>query len=210
MNIIWEFNIADLDGSDYYFLVDSEEKTFKEIAKTYFSTGKPVGKNWQVPLILKENEKYYYDFFHIKDRIENDIFDMNEDEDENLLEDVVCVTQRVYDELQPILKDEVEFLPMKSDDGTYYVMNIINIIDCLDKESSKCNMTPNGLIVNYEELVFDTKKLEGQHIFRIPELPFLIFVTDALREAIEYYDEVPFTDDELVYDGVSSLLEQMT
>lgn len=204
-NIIWELNIADIDGSEFCFVLDSHKDIYKNLVRDYISLGKPVDEQWTPLFILKREEKYRYDFFHIREK--EDIFNI-EEEEVDLAEDAICITQKVYNELFPFLKNDVEFLPLISDDGIYYIMNVINMVDCLDKEASECNITSTGLIIDYEELIFDTDKLQNQYIFRIPELPFSIFLTDKLKEIIEDYDELSFTADELVFDGISYFLEK--
>lgn len=208
MSYIWELNIADMDGSDFYFPIESERNMFEETVKNLISVGKPVNNKWTVPIILKKEEKYAYDFFHIRDW--NMIFNISEDnnnEDEYIPEDAVCISQRVYDELYSHLKDEVEFLPMLSDDGTYYVMNVTNYVDCLNKNASDCLFAPNGLIIEFENLIFDMNKVKGHHIFRIPQHPHTIYLVQELKEIIEGYEEVSFSQDELVFDEVSYYID---
>lgn len=197
-----------MDGSDFYFPIESERNTFEEIVRNYISTGKQVGGKWAEPIILKKEEKYAYDFFHI--RYSSHLFKVSEDNDnheEYLPEDAVCISQRVYDELYPLLKNEVEFLPMLSDDGRYYVMNIINYVDCLDQNASDCLFAPNGLIIEFEDLVFDMGKVDRLHIFRIPQHTHNVYLTQKLKEIIETYEEVSFSQDELVFDEVSYYLD---
>lgn len=202
MSYIWELRIADIDGSDFYFPIESEKLEFEQIVKDFVSTGQSVVDKWKPPIIMKKEEKYSYNFFHIREVLS--LMDIPlEDEEEYIPEDAVCVTRKIYDDLFSALKNEVEFLRLQSDEGMYYVLNVINIIDCLDKEASICNFAPNGLIIEYEDLIFDMEKLNGQHIFRIPQQPFTIYLTQELKELIEDYEEILFTQDELIFDEVS-------
>ena len=203
INIVWELSIADMDGSVFFFPIEKERTRFNEIMNGFVSKGLLVGSNWQTPFILKKEERYNYSFFYLREP--EDEMEITENDEP---EDVICVNEQVYEKLHPLLKNEVEFLPMQSDDGIYYVMNVINIVDCLDKKACVCAEAPNGLIIDYSELVFDAEKTRNQHIFRTPELPFTIFVMDSLRKLLQYFEEVSFTEDELVFDGISHLLDK--
>ncbi|SCB90337.1 hypothetical protein [Gilliamella intestini] len=58
---------------------------------------------------------------------------------------VHIITPRAYELLQPLFDDSVEVLPLKSNDGTYFLLNIIQTTDCLDQENSVCKVLPFGV-----------------------------------------------------------------
>ena len=42
MQIIWELSVADLNGSEYFFVLDSEKDKFRETVANFISLGVPV------------------------------------------------------------------------------------------------------------------------------------------------------------------------
>jgi hypothetical protein len=189
MNIIWELSINDIDGTEFSFPLETDRNFFLNTVEQYIVEGKQVEQNWKIPLILKKEVKHNYDFFHIEE-----------------IDDAVCITQRMYDILYPLIKNDAEFLPLQSDEGVYYLLNVTNIVDCIDREKSICTLTPNGLVLDYEDLVFDTEKIKDLYIFRVPDFPYQVFLTENLKTEIEDFEEVSFTEEELVFDGILYLI----
>jgi hypothetical protein len=189
MNIIWELSIAGIDGTEFYFPLETDRKYFLNTVEQYIVGGKVVGENWKIPMILKKEVKNDYDFFNIEE-----------------VDDAICITQRMYDILYPLIRENAEFLPMQSDDGVYYLLNVTRFVDCIDRKKSICTLTPNGLILDYEDLVFDTEIIKDLLIFRVPDFPYQIFLTEKLKSEIEDFEEVAFSEDELVFDGIDYLL----
>jgi hypothetical protein len=76
-------------------------------------------------------------------------------------------------------------LPFETDAGRYYVLNVLNFIDCLDKEASKFSATRDGTIVSYSLLEFNEDMIGANIIFKIPQKPYTTFVTDEFQDICE-------------------------
>ena len=77
-------------------------------------------------------------------------------------------------------------LPFINDEKEYFLLHLFKTTNCLNKESSVFELHENGIIADYESLVFDYDAIKTP-IFRIPELPYTLFVTGDFKH---YYDEL--------------------
>lgn len=90
--------------------------------------------------------------------------------------------------------EKVEFYPVEiicdEEDGvdhSYSFMNILDNVDCFDRTRSQFSaddLMP-AVIWSIEHLVIDESVIRGRHIFRMVDFETLIFVSGALRQAIE-------------------------
>jgi hypothetical protein len=84
------------------------------------------------------------------------------------------------------LSNEVELLPIDVEGIDYKLINIINIVDCLDEDKSEIKYFKNSRDVNkIIRHVFDTDLLINVKLFKIPQRKRTdIFATDAFRDKI--------------------------
>ena len=87
--------------------------------------------------------------------------------------------------LENLFNDKIELLPIETDAGWYYAVNVLNYVDCLDKEKSVYEATENNIIVDYSILEFNEDKLRDHAIFKIPQLPYCIFISDDIQDQCE-------------------------
>jgi hypothetical protein len=85
------------------------------------------------------------------------------------------------------IRDEVEYLPIYKPDMRLNLLNITNIIDCLNVGGSNVKYSSDGIHIIYEKkLAFYTDKLIGVNLFKIPELVYSHdFATDRFKNLIE-------------------------
>lgn len=84
----------------------------------------------------------------------------------------------------------MEFLPLKHPSETYYVVNITNLLYCIDYERAE----PNNW-GGFDKWALIPKKIKGQHIFRavstqhsmgdFPIVSVEVFISDDLKQRIE-------------------------
>ncbi len=97
-------------------------------------------------------------------------------------------SQRAWDVLEPLVGNRVEALPIKHPSGhSYYLINVMEIIDCLDEKRSKVvrNATTKRIsrVLKY---CLKTDLLKGKHIFKTPlESGAELLVDDVFRQAVE-------------------------
>lgn len=98
---------------------------------------------------------------------------------------VVC-DEVAKSKLEKFVGDEVEFLPVELGiEGEFYFINVINIIDCLNKEESKFKLFSDGSVMKIQEYVFFEERLENVYLFKIPETAMKeILCTEKFRRLI--------------------------
>lgn len=98
---------------------------------------------------------------------------------------VPVFTERAVKTLRPLIGDSVEILPLVCDEDDLYIINVIDVVDCLDRERSKLKFFSSGAVMRVEHYVFVEEALRGKHIFKIPERPVAVFVSDAFKFVVE-------------------------
>jgi hypothetical protein len=113
----------------------------------------------------------------------------------------LMVSQRVKEHFEKSLKemkemkDKIEYLPFKilnhkdrEVDGTFFAVNVLDPLDCIDVKRSKCeeDVLNDGWYEAFEELHLDVKKIpKGRRIFRLGSSPSFTVVHVSLKEEIE-------------------------
>lgn len=160
---IYELSIDSNDASELVFPVPEQKAKLLEIVEKKVSNGLSAKNEWEEFLVLKREPKVDTDFC--------DIDDMG-----------ICILNEwTYKMLSPAFNQSVELLPLKSDDQTYYLVNVIETTDCLDRNNSDYTALGVNQIMSYNELSFHTDKITCP-FFRIPELPFTILITGDVVE----------------------------
>ena len=84
-------------------------------------------------------------------------------------------------------KDEIEFLPctLESVNETYYILHILNSIDCVDYEKSKFTKFPSsGRIMFFDHIEF--KEKINSHFFRLKDLSNdFYFISEEAKNLLE-------------------------
>ena len=166
---IWNLEIS-INYTEFFFLDEEDKAEFHKLAQDHFEISTLIVQKWQTLYMQRGNPKKNTDFFEIDGS------------------GIFAIIQNALNILSEYLKGFVEVLPIKTDCGKYYALNVINVIDCLDKQASKYIATNNGCIVSYSLLEFDENKLGESLFFKIPQLPYQIFIADPLYEIYETND----------------------
>lgn len=160
---IYELSIDDLNMSRLFFPLKRQEELFLELAEEKISNGISVKDNWEDFIILKKEPEIDADFYDVQDS------------------GVVILSPLAYKLISPLLNNTVETLKLRSDDGDYYLLNVIETTDCLDRNNSVCTYVGENQIMDYKELSFNSNRIKCP-IFRIPELPYMTLITDQIME----------------------------
>lgn len=106
------------------------------------------------------------------------------------------ISKSVADVLVKNCADEIELFEVKIDmkvSTSYYFLNILNIINCIDLENSVYRLnTPDVLVFKtIDKLAFDTEKM-NKDIFRIKGVRTRIIVSEKIKQEIEAlgFDEI--------------------
>lgn len=94
-------------------------------------------------------------------------------------------TKKTVEVLKDLIQDSVEILPIHHDQYDGYLVNIINVLDCLNEENTK--MSKWGVIEKYD---FIEEKVKDQHIFFVYKKktasPTLVpIVSDHFKQRVE-------------------------
>jgi hypothetical protein len=96
-------------------------------------------------------------------------------------------SKRAIEILNPLIADSTEILPLMGLEGEFSVVNVIDVVDCLDHQRSEyIRFESSGRIMHIEHYVFKKDYLKNKHIFRIPEeVVSAVFVSDAFKTLVE-------------------------
>ena len=94
-------------------------------------------------------------------------------------ESAICI-------LRDLVIGNAEVLPLDCKDGTFYAINVIKVIDCIDYESSQYKTFRDGVrIMRFTKYAFDEKKIKGIDLFKIKDEPLKRpFVSEKFRERV--------------------------
>ena len=89
--------------------------------------------------------------------------------------------------LHELIKDEIEVLPYLHSKDTYFAINVLNVINCLDRSKAVLDIDEKyNKIKNISKYAFHKNKIEHERIFKILEKIFSeIFVTDIFKDKVE-------------------------
>jgi hypothetical protein len=115
------------------------------------------------------------------------------------------VTARVKEEIACINQAPTEYLPVsiynhkrRRANGSYFFVNPLGTLDCLDLQRSEIERDDDGKIISVETFVLDPKKVENApDLFRVKENPYRYVLSEKLARALAEMDPSNFYLDEL-------------
>ncbi|MFC4321422.1 imm11 family protein [Litchfieldia salsa] len=99
-------------------------------------------------------------------------------------------SDKAVQELEDVLGDMVEVLPISKESEKYYAINVINVLDCIDGEKAEVKRFRSGLIMKYKKYAFKEECLEGQDIFKVVDheekklIKTQVFVSDKFKDKV--------------------------
>lgn len=95
-------------------------------------------------------------------------------------------SERALAAVSPLLGDRVEALPFAVEGQSLYLINVLDVVDCLDAEQSTiCRNIATGHIESVVRYTFHPERVAGHHLFRIPQTAELeVLVSSAFRDAV--------------------------
>lgn len=96
-------------------------------------------------------------------------------------------SKRAVDTLGDLLKKNGELLPIQTTSGEYFAFNLLTVADVLDASNSNVSYSSHyaGRADRIERFSFREKRLDELAIFRIPEQPNEIYVTQQFVDTVE-------------------------
>ena len=98
---------------------------------------------------------------------------------------VPVFSDRAMNELLPLIEQSVQVLPLACEEDNLYIINVVDVVDCLDKVQSKLKRFSQGGVMRIEHHVFREEAIRDKHIFKIPELSVPVYVSDTFKAAVE-------------------------
>lgn len=164
---IWKIS-SNIDNDEIASKNEEDEKVFEEGFK-----GEPMINSWST-----------IETYTSKEGIESDVVSWKGSTLQLIL------NKKAVDTLDDLIEGQVEILPLKHTSESYYAINVINLIDCIDYENSESN--------KWERIVkwaFIEEKVKNQYIFRavqtkhslgdFPIISVETFISDELKQRIE-------------------------
>lgn len=107
----------------------------------------------------------------------------------------ICAVEK----LAPYLNDNVEVLPIHCIKGDYCIINVTNVIDCIDYEKSEVKrFKSSGRIMRFIKYSFKPETIRNEHIFKIADYAGgHVFVSDEFKNIVEASDLKGFLFEEV-------------
>ena len=100
---------------------------------------------------------------------------------------VPIFSKRAWNILSPILGSSVECLPLNYPSRDYFLINVMEQLDCLDEKRSDLSRNDaSGYVNNIYEYAFREKVIAGKHIFKTPRKSAAkLYVDEGFRRTVE-------------------------
>jgi hypothetical protein len=98
---------------------------------------------------------------------------------------VPVFSERAVNELLPLIEQSVQVLSLACDEDNLYIINVIDVVDCLDKTLSKLKHFSQGGVMRIEHHVFREEAIHDKHFFKIPELSVPVYTSDTFKAVVE-------------------------
>ncbi|WP_340015436.1 DUF1629 domain-containing protein [Paenibacillus sp. FSL K6-1318] len=132
--------------------------------------GNPLREDWEPAKVVTVHKRLYQDFPD---------FTLGK----------LIVTDEVKEIMASSLQTQVEFLKLIHDSLDLYVVNVINILDCVDWQRTDVMYTSKGRFSRFNTIFFDLSKIpSGTSIFKLKETAsHQIYVTHEFKKSVEQY-----------------------
>lgn len=111
---------------------------------------------------------------------------------------IIILTEKSKAILEDLIKDSVEFLPLIFEGRNYYIINVIKMIDGLNKDKSEYRTFSDGRIMQVLKYEFNSDIVKGHHIFKISEFKRgSVYVSDEFKKRVEENNLMGFDLEEL-------------
>ena len=160
----------------YELWLDRNYRAYETLTKSGYKTYEFEGK-------IVENRNF--DLFSLskhKDEINKPIGDVS-----SISTSSYIINEKAYKVLYPYLKKHSQIFQLKNESKIFYVINVTDIIDCLDYKKSELKLFPSsGRVMRVIRYAFKTDKLKNATIFKLPEFPKGIsYATEELKKVVE-------------------------
>jgi hypothetical protein len=104
----------------------------------------------------------------------------------SLLGPIPVFSERAWEVLQPLLGASVEALPLNCDRGIFFVVNVLDHVDCLDYDRAEVTHYSSGRVMMVDKFAFKPGSLHGKNMFKLPETAKSeVFVSESFKKIVE-------------------------
>lgn len=96
-------------------------------------------------------------------------------------------SQRAWQVLKPIVEKSAEALPLICASGNYFVINVFDIVDCLDLSNAQVSRFSDGRLMRIKSYAFKEGCIGDRNIFKLPQ-PSDVLVTQTFKDVVEKND----------------------
>jgi hypothetical protein len=87
--------------------------------------------------------------------------------------------------LEPLIGSNVKLFPIEYTKYSYYLLKVINIIDCLDYTKADVLRSETGRVLGVNKYAFQENLIKTEHFFALPEIKFDILVSQEFKDCVE-------------------------
>lgn len=87
--------------------------------------------------------------------------------------------------LQIVPEQQIQFIPVKVSDKIYWLINVLNNIDCFDHEQSEFTTYSSGALRKITKGVIKSDLVEGVDLFRVAGRYVDIFLSERMKKKLE-------------------------
>ena len=101
-------------------------------------------------------------------------------------ENIPVLSARAKQVVQPLLADKAQWLPLAFEEGEYWLLNLLNLVDALDEEHSGIRRLPtNPKVMTIDAYALHLEAIAQQWIFKVPQAPYDVLVTERFRSLVQ-------------------------
>jgi len=165
------FAIDTFNYSTYHLPNVKDKEFFAQSCIPLLLKGKAIGNKWKPLIFLKKRQRKNTDFTSIENA-------------------GIAISKKALDALRPLIKDEVEILPLKTlAREPFYFINCLTSIDALDEEKSIFQYSSvSKTKIGITKFVFDEEKIKDKHMFKLNIFKFNTFISGELRAICKQHD----------------------
>jgi hypothetical protein len=87
---------------------------------------------------------------------------------------------------EPILGRQAQWLPLAFDEGEYWLLNSLHVLDALDLAQSEIRHFAHGPVWNVETYAFRISAVADEWLFKVANAPYDVLVTDRFRDLVQH------------------------
>lgn len=97
----------------------------------------------------------------------------------------ITCNSRALEILKSLIGNSVKPFPFEYNGDAYFLLKVINIIDCLDYTRADVLRSQEGRVLGINKYAFKEESIENKHFFALTEIKFDILVSQTFKDYVE-------------------------